>query len=252
MTTWHLVIEAAGRPGAENMGIDAALLREARRDAAFLRLYRWSPPCLSFGRNEPARTRYDLATIERLGLDVVRRPTGGRAVWHEHEVTYTVAGPATMFGSLKETYIRVHTLLAAALGRLGVPVELAQRPSGRVLGPGSGACFAAPVGGEIVAEGRKLVGSAQIRERGGFLQHGSILLEDGQNLVTRVTRGAVAAPAATSLRRLLGRRVLFEEVTEAVAAEARATWGGSWREVKVGCTAEDIAHFADPEWTWRR
>lgn len=249
---WHLIVEATGRPGAENMGIDAALLRDARRGAAFLRLYRWSPPCLSFGRNEPARSRYDQATIERLGLDVVRRPTGGRAVWHEKEVTYAVAGPATMFGSLREAYIRVHMLLAAALGRLGVPAELAQRPSGRMVEPGGGACFAAPVGGEIVADGRKLVGSAQIREQGAFLQHGSILLEDGQDLVTRVTRGAIAAPAATSLRGLLGSRVTFEEVAQVVAAEARAIWTGPWRAVKVGCTSEDIAHFEDPDWTWRR
>ena len=252
MTQWHLIVEATGRPGAENMGIDAALLREARRGAAFLRLYRWAPACLSFGRNEPARTRYDRAAIEQLGLDVVRRPTGGRAVWHEKEVTYAVAGPATMFGSLREAYIRVHTLLAAALRRLDVPAELAERPSGRAVGPAGGACFAAPVGGEIVAGDRKLVGSAQVRERGAFLQHGSILLEDGQDLVTRVTRGAVAAPAATSLGRLLKRRVGFQEVADAIAAEAKTTWAGSWEQHKAGCTGEDIARFEDSEWTWRR
>jgi lipoate-protein ligase A len=252
MTTWHLIVEAPGRPGAENMGIDAALLREAQGGAAFLRLYRWTPPCLSFGRNEPARTRYDRTAIERLGLDVVRRPTGGRAVWHEQEVTYAVAGPAAMFGSLREAYIRVHAMLAAALRRLDVPAELAERPSGRIVGPGGGACFAAPVGGEIVADGGKLVGSAQIRERGAFLQHGSILLEDGQDLVTRVTRGPVTTPAATSLSRLLGRRVAFQEVADAIATEAGATWTGSWQDHKAGCTGKDLAHFADPNWTWWR
>jgi lipoate-protein ligase A len=108
------------------------------------------------------------------------------------------------------------------------------------------------VGGEIVAGGRKLVGSAQIRERGAFLQHGSILLEDGQDLVTRVTRGPVTAPAATSLSRRLGRRVAFQEVADVIATEARATWTGSWQDHKAGCTSEDIAYFADPSWTWRR
>jgi lipoate-protein ligase A len=252
MTAWHLIVEATGRPGAENMGIDAAFLREAGGGAAFLRLYHWAPPCLSFGRNEPARTRYDRAAIERLGLDTVRRPTGGRAVWHEREVTYAVAGPTAMFGSLREAYIRVHTLLAAALRRLEVPAELAERPSGRIVGPAGGACFAAPVGGEIVAGGRKLVGSAQIRERGAFLQHGSILLEDGQDLVTRLTRSPVTTPAATSLTRLLGRRVAFQEVADVITAEAKATWTGSWQDHKAGCTGEDIAYFADPSWTWRR
>jgi lipoate-protein ligase A len=143
-------------------------------------------------------------------------------------------------------------MLAQALGRLGVAAELAQRPSGRMVGPGGGACFAAPVGGEIVAQGRKLVGSAQVREQGAFLQHGSILLEDGQDLVTRVTRNAVALPVATSLHKLLGRRVSFEEVADAIATQARADWAGSWSDHKAGCTGEDIAHFDDPEWTWRR
>ncbi len=249
---WHLIIEPTGRPGGENMAIDAALLREARGGAAFLRLYGWSPPCLSFGRNEPARTRYDRTAIERLGLDTVRRPTGGRAVWHEAEVTYAVAGPATMFGSLREAYIRVHTLLAAALQRLGVTAQLAQRASGRAVDPGGGACFAAPVGGEVVVGGRKLVGSAQVREQGAFLQHGSLLLEDSQDVVARVTLGGAAAAAATSVSAVLGRAVEFGEVAEVIAREARAQWPGAWQEGKIGYTPEELAHFSDPEWTWRR
>src|SRR5438874_10713974 len=81
------------------MAVDEALLDESdRTGGAFLRLYRFSPPCLSLGRNEPARARYDRAAITRLGITVVRRPTGGRAVWHEHEVTYAVAAPLAALG----------------------------------------------------------------------------------------------------------------------------------------------------------
>ncbi len=72
---WRLIIQPGGRPGAENMALDHSLLRAAREGVSLLRLYRWNPPCLSFGRNEPALTRYDTKAIERLGLSTVRRPT---------------------------------------------------------------------------------------------------------------------------------------------------------------------------------
>jgi lipoate-protein ligase A len=104
MIVWDLLVEPAGRAGAENMEIDQRLLEEAdRAGRAFLRLYRWNPPCLSVGRNEPAAARYDREMLARRGIAVVRRPTGGRAVWHEHEVTYAVAAPITLFGSLRES-----------------------------------------------------------------------------------------------------------------------------------------------------
>ncbi len=250
--SWHLIVEADGRPGPENMALDHSLLCDAQGGVAFLRLYRWSPPCLSFGRNEPALTRYDSDAIARLGLDTVRRPTGGRAVWHETEVTYAVAGPADLFGSLREAYIRVHAVLAAALRRLGVDAELARRPRSGAAGPGSGPCFASPVGGEIVVAGRKLVGSAQVREGGAFLQHGSILLEDGQDVVARITQGRSGAPTATSLRDALSRAVGFDEVVAAVAAEARQEWSGDWRESRIHPPPDEVARFRDPGWTWRR
>jgi lipoate-protein ligase A len=250
--SWCLVLERDGRSGGENMALDHSLLRTASEGVAFLRLYRWSPPCLSFGRNEPARTRYDADAIARLGLDTVRRPTGGRAVWHEAEVTYAVAGPADLFGSLREAYIRIHTVLAAALRRLGADTRLAPRGRGGVAGPGGGPCFASPVGGEVVVAGRKLVGSAQVREGGAFLQHGSILLEDGQDVVARVARGRAPAPAASSLRSALARPVGFDEAAAAIAAEARRAWSGAWRECRMDAPPDELARFRDAAWTWRR
>jgi len=250
--SWRLAIEAEGRTGAENMAIDQALLREAQQGRASLRLYRWSPPCLSFGRNEPTRSRYDFEKIRALGLDTVRRPTGGRAVWHDRELTYTVAAPTAMFGSLQEAYITIHRMLAEALRRLGASVEVAGKPKGRPPGPGGGACFAAPVGGEIVAGGLKLVGSAQVREGDALLQHGSLLLENGQDLVARVSAGPSVAPAATSLSAVLGRSVTFDEVADVIAETAKASWGGTWTVVVPPCSADDVARFANPSWTLRR
>ena len=143
------------------MALDQALLEEADASgAAFLRLYRWNPPCLSFGRNEPALARYDRERIAARGLAVVRRPTGGRAVWHEHEVTYAVAAPIARFGTLAESYCDIHARLAHALGTLGLDAQLAPAVRGAPLG--AGACFAASAGGEVLVGGRKEIGRAHV------------------------------------------------------------------------------------------
>jgi lipoate-protein ligase A len=251
---WHLIVEPHGRTGAENMALDEALLHEADRSGTpFLRLYRWSPPCLSFGRNEPARARYDRGAIERLGLDVVRRPTGGRAVWHEHEVTYAVAAPIAAFGSMRDSYRAIHDRLARALGRLGIHAILAHKHATRA-GLGDGACFAAPVGGEVVVEGKKVIGSAQLRHGTAFLQHGSILLAGSQERLQAVSRLPSAVGSHATLSAILGRSVGFDEVATAVAA----AWGepvtpsaGPTPTVRE-CFRVSPLGFSDPGWTWRR
>ena len=187
------------------MRIDESLLDEVVQSGrAFLRLYRWDPPTLSIGRNQP------LAEVACRGVPVVRRPTGGQAVWHEHEVTYAVAAPIAMFGSLRGAYREIHARLARALRSLGIDAMLAAaaavRPSSR-----PAACFAMPAGGEILVQGRKLVGSAQVRRRDAFLQHGSILLGGSQEIVA-------GASHETTLGAVLKRPVFFEEVADAVVA----------------------------------
>ena len=249
---WTLIVEPSGRSGSENMSIDHSLLCRAQEGVGFLRLYRWSPPCLSFGRNEPAKYRYDLTEIERLGLDTVRRPTGGRAVWHDAEVTYAVAAPTATFGALRETYNIIHATIAVALRGLGVPAEQAGRPDTHGPGLAGGACFASPAGGEVIAGGRKLVGSAQVREGTAFLQHGSVLLEDGQDVVAQVTRGATIQPVATSISALLRRLVAFDEVAATIRLEAQRAWPGEWIENEQLLADTSAARFADSEWTWRR
>jgi len=196
---WNLLVEPEGRTGAENMARDEALLDEVlRTGGAFLRLYRFDPPCWSIGRNEPANETHDVA--------VVRRPTGGRAVWHEHEVTYAVAAPLATFGRLRDAYRAIHERLARALKSLGVDATLAaDRPTVR-LSARPPVCFAATVGGEVLVAGRKVIGSAQVRRRDAFLQHGSILLDGSPDVVN-----------ATTLRDVLGRPVTFEEVADAIA-----------------------------------
>jgi lipoate-protein ligase A len=249
--TWQLLVEPHGRSGAENMALDQGLLEDAdRTGSAFLRLYRFDPPCLSLGRNEAAGG-YDRAAITRFGVDVVRRPTGGGAVWHEHELTYAAAAPIAMFGGLREAYHAIHARLAAALRALGVDATIAparaRAPSTARHRPGP--CFAMPVGGEVLVGGRKLVGSAQVRRGGAFLQHGSILLDGLQAIVAAVSRKPQAPSTETTLAALLGRPVSFEEVADAVVA----AWGDEARYAAL-CrpVAPSAACFSDPVWTWRR
>jgi lipoyl(octanoyl) transferase len=238
------------------MAIDLALLqRAARTGECWLRLYTWQPHCLSFGRNEPAQRRYDRAKIERAGLAVVRRPTGGRAVWHARELTYAVAAPADAMGSLRNAYLEIHRMLGSALRRLGAEASLAgASPSS---GLDAGACFAQPVGGELLVSGRKVVGSAQLREGGALLQHGSILLADDQRVVGAVTQGGTPADGSAALGDLLGREVSTVEAAVAVADAAKDRWGDAWTDGPGATTlltdAEaHLARFRSEQWTWSR
>ncbi len=254
---WMLLIDPPAT-GAWNMALDQALLDAAEREGlAALRLYAWEPYTLSFGRNEPAVRRYDRAAIEARGMATVRRPTGGRAVWHADEVTYAVAAPSAVFGSLRDTYHAIHGLLAEALMGLGAAVGLAaDRPA---VGVGAGACFASAAGGEVVTiNGGKVVGSAQVRSGDAFLQHGSIILSGAQEEVAAVTAGGADAPNVVGLTRLLPpAKAARASVVRAIAATAARRWGvpeaGAPLPAGLRGAAEALVpRFADPAWTWRR
>jgi hypothetical protein len=91
-----------------------------------------------------------------------------------------------------------------------------------------------------------------VREESAFLQHGSVLLHDRQNIVTQVTAGEQIWPASTSISAVLGRSVEFDEVADALVAETQDSWSGSWEKRELPCAALEHAMFADSEWTWRR
>lgn len=254
-SAWQLWVDATPRPGWENMAIDMALHARARRGECWLRLYRWDPACLSFGRHEPALRRYDRAAIESLGLDTVRRPTGGRAVWHDRELTYAVAAPDAVTGTLPVAYRVIHATLAEAVGSLGAPVSLAPTPS-HAAGLDAGACFASAAGGEVVSGTEKVAGSAQLRTEGAMLQHGSILLEDDQARISEVASASMPPARVRPLRAMLGRPASWEELASAVATAA-GRWGDAWTAIPapdaiVNEAAAFANRFRDPAWTWQR
>lgn len=237
------------------MAIDCALLDFVRSgEGAVLRVYHWEPFCLSFGRHEPALRRYGRDNVMARGIDVVRRPTGGRAVWHARELTYSVVLPGADL-SLRESYRAIHGMLADAVRRLGAPALLAANPP-RVAGLGAGACFAQPVGGEVVVGGRKVVGSAQLRENGALLQHGSMLLSDDQQLVRELGGDGLRATGETTLQMALGRPISFDEAASAVHQAARDWEPGLTRfedpTALIDLSERHAVKFRSDQWTWSR
>jgi lipoate-protein ligase A len=239
------------------MAIDLALLDRAEQlGESWLRLYQWHPHCLSFGRHEPATRRYDMDRIRALQLETVRRPTGGRAVWHGRELTYAVAAPASRFGSLQAAYLEVHAMLGDALRQLGAVASLA--PPRRAAPVDAGACFSQPAGGEVMVAGKKVIGSAQLRRGAAMLQHGSVLLEEDQRIMLGFTRGCTSGEALTSpLAMLLDRPVGSAEVVVAISRVAAERWPGIWQQVSqpkplLDEAARYFPQFQSPAWTWAR
>ncbi len=185
---WRLIIEDAPRPGAENMAVDEAILlaHAAGEAPPTLRFYRWDPPAVSLGYFQDYATDVDPAVCRQEGIDIVRRPTGGRAVLHDREVTYSVVVSADRLpGTVVETYRSIAEGLVQGLRDLGLEADLAPEEATRGGAVPEGACFEVPSSYEIIAGGRKIVGSAQVRRDGAILQHGSIPLELDPDLLAR-------------------------------------------------------------------
>jgi lipoyl(octanoyl) transferase len=163
------------------MAVDEVLLEGvvAGTTPPTLRFYQWQPACLSLGYFQS----FDVVNLDgcrALGVDIVRRPTGGRAILHDRELTYSVAVPVAMLehdGGVLPSYHRLSLALQDGLRALGVPATLAPVADASTTANHGPVCFDQPSAHEILLHGRKLVGSAQVRRGGGLLQHGSILIE---------------------------------------------------------------------------
>ena len=177
--TWRLLIEEEPRSGAANMAFDQAIAMAcaAGESPPTLRFYRWQPPAVSLGRHQPVAD-LDQAAVAAHGYDIVRRTTGGRAILHIDEFTYSVAAAATeprVAGGVMDAYLRLSNALVAGLQALGVAADKAGGDV-RTGSDVSAACFEVPSAYEITVQGRKLMGSAQSRRAKYVLQHGSLPL----------------------------------------------------------------------------
>ncbi len=266
--TWRLIVDGEA-DGPTNMALDDAILEAVSEEASLptLRFYGWSPPCLTLGRSQP-QAEADLEACRAAGVDVVRRPSGGQAILHGDELTYSIAllqSDPRAEGGVLEVYRLLSDGLLDGLCRLDVcAVSAAGKPDGAVRTP---ICFETPAACEIVADGRKLVGSAQWRARGAVLQHGTLPLHGDLARIVRYLafseeeREAQARSLlarATTLEAVMGRPLPFEQVAEGLRAGLaqilNVTFAPGAPSAGELARAAELrrTRYTDPEWTGRR
>jgi lipoate-protein ligase A len=253
------------------MAADEAILEHIYRGESptTLRLYSWNPPCLSLGHAQSFKD-VDMDRINALGWEVVRRATGGRAILHTDELTYSVTGSGEepiLAGGVLESYNRLAQALLYAIHQLGLPVEIKEyigEPAVQNLNP---ICFEVPSTYEITVQEKKLIGSAQARKKEGVLQHGSLPLtgdltricqalifkdeEARENAATRLLE------RATTVETVLGREISWEEVGQAFVQGFEAQLGIQFERGKMSASelrrAEELVaeKYSHPSWTER-
>ncbi len=213
---WRLIISNSAC-GAWNMALDEAILESVvnQKCPPTLRLYAWFPPCLSLGQAQPVRD-VDMAALESRGWDLVRRPTGGRAILHTDELTYSVAArqdEPRVSGSILESYRRISAALLHALVILGLSPRADQKyplPDGAQ--QNGAVCFEVPSNYEITVNGKKLIGSAQARRSNGILQHGSLPLYGDLTRITQVLAYPDQPSQEVAARRLISHAATVESI----------------------------------------
>ncbi len=221
---WRLLLSPPAT-GAWNMAIDEAILENIMSGVSSptLRLYAWNPPCLSLGRSQPYAD-IDVESIKTNGWDIVRRATGGRAILHTDELTYSIIAQKNnihLRGSVLESYRHLATFLLVALKNLGINAEM--NPVGRFQKSATHTnpvCFETPSAYEITVNGKKIIGSAQARQKDGVLQHGSLPLTGD---LTRVTE-ALNFPDASS-RQIAAQMLMLRASTLDSALGREVDWG---------------------------
>ena len=240
------VLEDSLQGGEFNMAVDRAILVacETGRVPPTLRLYGWDRPTLSVGYAQDLSKEIETGRCRELNIPVVRRPTGGRALLHCQEVTYTLIAPIPhpeFPSSLLGTYRKIAQALLAGLGHVGVqdaalaPVRGHSRTGDSFRSP---SCLASLNHGEIEVQGAKLIGSAQRRTNRAFLQHGSIPIRCDRTLMhsllkfshanSRFNSVKTLKQKATTLSECLGRDISFKEVAQAMLDGFRQTFKGEW------------------------
>jgi lipoate-protein ligase A len=175
----------------ENMAIDEAILKEGQRRQIppTLRFYGWIEPAVSIGYFQDPRREINRDFCHKSGIDIVRRPTGGKAVFHDSDLTYSFVAHERnpLFSSgIMENYGTISRCIAAGLEKAGIEAALVEKGRESRRGSSDSFCFSLPLRNELLAGGKKICGSAQLRSRGAFLQHGSILLDFDPEMTVRV------------------------------------------------------------------
>jgi len=268
---WRLIITPP-LPGARNMALDEALMHSAatKREPPTLRLYTWEVPTLSLGYSQSSKD-VNLSSLEQFGWGLVRRPTGGRAILHTDELTYSITAPmddSLVSGNLLESYQRISKALLKALQNLGINAradsEYSNQGNSDRKGP---VCFEVPSNYEITVRGKKLIGSAQARKNNGVLQHGSLPLYGDLSRITFVlhyndgklrekSKESLLEHAGTILS-LTGLHVTLEDAQNAFISAFSSALDISFTACEPGKEEWAIASelektkYGSPNWTFR-
>ncbi|MBC7288779.1 MAG: lipoate--protein ligase family protein [Armatimonadetes bacterium] len=242
------------------MSVDEALLVAAQQGLApvTVRFYRWEPPTVSLGYFQEA-SDVNLEALRSLGIGLVRRPTGGRAVLHNDELTYSIVVPAAALPgghSIGRSYLAITRALLLGLEVLGVQGQVGKESTSR--DNLTRACFALATRADVSAAGAKIIGSAQVRRAGVILQHGSIPLTLDRQLHAAIFgQGEAETAAAGGLAALLGRRPSWEELARAFADGFRRCFGVDLQPGQLSPREQEIARhlmetkYGRPEFTLR-
>ena len=229
--SWGLLIDPVPRSGPANMAVDEYLFAcLSKEPKTTVRFYSWERPTASLGYSQSADKILDLDYCLNNGIDVVRRITGGKLVLHWREITYSVASSdtETFSATLADSYRRISSGLIRGLEKMGLRARLAG-PAPSSYSRGNMPCFAYPARDEIEIDGRKIIGSAQKRVAGRFLQHGSIPLQVDEGLLRRVS---LANDEDSDLKRT--------SVSEELGREVDREWA-------VGCLVKGVAEHCGVE-----
>lgn len=213
-SSWRLVITPQSN-GAWNMAVDEAILKSfsLSNPLPVLRLYAWEPACLSLGYAQPSAD-VDFDRLNSRGWQVVRRPTGGRAILHTDEITYAVIAPHNeprMAGGVLESYQVLSKALLRALDLINTPAEAISNPEAQsATDTTDPICFEVPSNFEITVKGKKLIGSAQARKKEGVLQHGTLPLFGDLARITQVLNFQDEEKRQQAAERLLSHAITVE------------------------------------------
>ena len=280
---WRLIKDSY-HTGFMNMAIDEAIMIAHREGLVppTIRFYQWSPPSVSLGYFQDLQKEIDVDVCQDMGIDIVRRPTGGKAVLHDKELTYSFIikeNHPLVNDSILETYKKISGGMIRGLSYLGITAEivpLREKLKSESLPKGEKSeihhsdfksiCFSVPSQYEVQVEGKKIVGSAQVRKREIVLQHGSLLIELEKDKLFSVFNFPSAQIRerfktrfnATSLEEILKRKINFSELSEILPRGFEEEFGVRLVEGKLTEQEEKISKellenkYSTYEWNYER